>query len=51
MLGWDIHDYAEVKREFKIKPRDNPVDYALFINKSPCLSTSTVGPGFCCNAR
>ena len=37
VLGWDIHDYEEVKREFKIKPRDNPVDYALFINKSPCL--------------
>lgn len=29
-LGWDIEDVFEVRMEYKPKPRDNPVDYALF---------------------
>ena len=30
-LGWDIGDLDEVRREFKRKPSDNPVDYALLL--------------------
>jgi len=29
-LGWDMEDVFEVRREYRPKPRDNPVDYALF---------------------
>ncbi|MFO1077113.1 MAG: type I restriction enzyme HsdR N-terminal domain-containing protein [Planctomycetota bacterium] len=28
-LGWNVEDADEVQREFKHKPRDKPVDYAL----------------------
>jgi predicted type IV restriction endonuclease len=28
-LGWDIRDFDEVHREYKAKPQDRPVDYAL----------------------
>ena len=28
-LGWDIRDFEEVHREYKAKPQDRPVDYAL----------------------
>jgi hypothetical protein len=36
-LGWDIEDFEEVQREYKPKPADNPVDYALFILRTPRL--------------
>jgi hypothetical protein len=36
-LGWDIEELDEVCREYKRKPQDNPVDYALFIHRSPVL--------------
>ena len=36
-LGWDVEDIDEVSREYKRKPQDNPVDYALFMLKSPRL--------------
>lgn len=36
-LGWDLHQIDEVRREYKRKPQDNPVDYALFLNKKECL--------------
>ncbi len=36
-LGWDIEDFDEVQREYKPKPADNPVDYALFIRRTPRL--------------
>jgi hypothetical protein len=36
-LGWDIEDFEEVQREYKPKPTDNPVDYALFIIRTPRL--------------
>jgi len=36
-LGWDPEELEEVCREFKRKPQDNPVDYALFLLRSPCL--------------
>lgn len=28
-LGWDTEDMEDVQREYKVKPRDKPVDYAL----------------------
>jgi hypothetical protein len=36
-LGWDVEDIDEVSREYKRKPQDYPVDYALFMLKSPRL--------------
>ncbi|MGI8854328.1 MAG: hypothetical protein ACR2JW_01125 [Thermomicrobiales bacterium] len=36
-LGWDTEDFEEVHREFKPKSADNPVDYALFLVRSPRL--------------
>ena len=36
-LGWDLEELEEVSREYKAKPRDNPVDYAFFILRSPRL--------------
>jgi hypothetical protein len=36
-LGWDIYDTEEVRNEYRHKSADNPVDYALFLNRSPVL--------------
>jgi hypothetical protein len=36
-LGWDTTDLDEVSLEYKHKPQDNPVDYALFLHRSPKL--------------
>lgn len=36
-LGWDVEDFDEVIREFRIKPRDKPVDYGLLVNRTPRL--------------
>jgi len=36
-LGWDTSDIDEVKLEYKHKPKDNPVDYGLFVQGSPRL--------------
>ena len=36
-LGWDVEDLDEVRLEYKPKPTDNPVDYALFILRTPRL--------------
>ena len=36
-LGWDIEDVDEVHHEYKRRPGDNPVDYALFLKESPRL--------------
>jgi hypothetical protein len=36
-LGWNLEELDEVSREYRRKPQDNPVDYALFIVRSPCL--------------
>jgi predicted type IV restriction endonuclease len=36
-LEWDLEELDEVSREYKRKPQDNPVDYALFILRSPRL--------------
>ena len=36
-LGWDTEDVDEVVREFKLKPRDKPVDYGLLVLRTPRL--------------
>ena len=36
-LGWDIEDIDEVQREYRQKPGDNPVDYALILLRTPRL--------------
>jgi len=36
-LGWDLEDLDEVRLEYKRKPQDNPVDYALFLLRTPRL--------------
>ncbi len=40
-LGWDIYDTEEVRNEYRHKSADNPVDYALFLNRSPVLFVET----------
>ncbi len=36
-LGWDVEDLEDVKLEYRRRPNDNPVDYALFLLRSPRL--------------
>ena len=36
-LGWDLQELAEVRREYRQNRQDGPVDYALFILRSPRL--------------
>lgn len=36
-LGWDMDDVDEVRNEYRHNPSDNPVDYALFLNRTPVL--------------
>jgi hypothetical protein len=36
-LGWDTEELEEVNREYKRRPSDNPVDYALFLLRTPSL--------------
>jgi hypothetical protein len=36
-LGWDVEDLEDVKLEYRGRPQDNPVDYALFLLRAPRL--------------
>ena len=36
-LGWDTEDLEDVKLEYRRRPSDNPVDYALFLLRTPRL--------------
>ncbi len=36
-LGWEVEDLEDVKREYRRRPSDNPVDYALFLVRTPRL--------------
>ena len=36
-LGWDVEDLDDVQREYKRRRQDKPVDFALFVLRSPCL--------------
>lgn len=42
-LGWDVEDVDEVSREYRRKSQDNPVDYALFMLRSPRLFVEAKG--------
>jgi hypothetical protein len=42
-LGWDVEDIDEVSREYRRKFQDNPVDYALFMLRSPRLFVEAKG--------
>lgn len=44
-LGWDIHDPDEVHHEFRRKPNDNPVDYALMLQRIPKVLVEAKGVG------
>jgi len=36
-IGWDVEDLDEVKLEYRRRPGDNPVDYALFVSRTARL--------------
>ena len=36
-LGWDLGDLDDLRREYRSKPQDNPVDYALLAFGRPLL--------------
>jgi hypothetical protein len=42
-LGWDLLDLDEVKSEYRHKPSDNPVDYALLQSGRPVLFIEAKG--------
>jgi predicted type IV restriction endonuclease len=44
-LGWNIRDWDEVHREYRSNSRDNPVDYALKIMRTPRLFLEAKGLG------
>jgi len=35
--GWDVHDPSEVRRQYRHRSGDNPVDYALLLDGKPVL--------------
>src|ERR1022692_271866 len=37
VLGWNLQEIDEVRREYRRKPQDNPVDYALLLNRTEGL--------------
>ena len=36
-LGWEIGNLEEVSQEYRRKPKDKPVDYGLFLLRTPKL--------------
>lgn len=44
-LGWDVLDPDEVHREYRRRPADNPVDYALLLSRTPRLFIEAKGLG------
>ena len=42
-LDWDVRDWDDVQREYKVKPKDKPVDYALKISRMPKLFIEAKG--------
>jgi hypothetical protein len=42
-LGWDLEDLEEVRREYRRRPADNPVDYALHLLRTPRLFVEAKG--------
>ncbi|MFC7540338.1 type I restriction endonuclease [Siccirubricoccus deserti] len=50
-LGWDILDIDKVRNEYRHNSADNPVDYALFLNRSPVLFVEAKPLGHSLNDR
>jgi len=44
-LGWDVRDWDDVQREYKVKSKDKPVDYALKVSRMPKLFIEAKGLG------
>lgn len=44
-LGWDVEDLEDVQREYKIRKQDKPVDFALFLLRTPCFFVEAKGLG------
>jgi hypothetical protein len=44
-LGWEVLDPDEVHREYRRRPADNPVDYALLLSRTPRLFIEAKGLG------
>ena len=44
-LGWDVEDFDEVQREFRIRKRDKPADYVLLTDRRPRLLIEAKGLG------
>lgn len=42
-LGWDTEDIDEVAREYRLKPKDSPVDYGLLTRRTPRLFVEAKG--------
>ncbi len=42
-LGWDTENVDEVRREYRRRPSDKPVDYALLLNRDPVLFVEAKG--------
>ncbi len=42
-LGWDTENVDEVRREYRRRPQDKPVDYALLLNRDPVLFVEAKG--------
>ena len=42
-LGWDVGDLEEVQQEYKRRPKDKPVDYALLLLRTPRLFVEAKG--------
>ena len=42
-LGWNVEDLDEVHLEYKFKPQDKPVDYALMLQRKPVLFIEAKG--------
>ena len=36
-MGWDVEELDEVRKEYRFKRGDNPVDYALLLLRTPRL--------------
>ncbi|MHC4404876.1 MAG: restriction system modified-DNA reader domain-containing protein [Planctomycetota bacterium] len=50
-LGWDVGDLEEVQQEYKRRPRDKPVDYALLLLRAPRLFVEAKALGQNLNER
>ncbi|MBL6276078.1 hypothetical protein JMF97_07885 [Micromonospora fiedleri] len=44
-LGWDLYDLDQVRREYRRRGVDNPVDYALLLLRTPRLFIEAKGLG------